>query len=673
MAQVCSAGLSIAFARWWKDSGKGMEWDHSREDYVLPRFRVPVNATELLAQVKKPLPTPKPIDSYGCPPTTRGPGNGLVLVPTDKLVYQGVHYVVASVILNLTEVRLPAFCPRETELLYQALLKEMFRSFYELDFGDVNVADLYRQEDTTEWGRQRRRVINYIFTGFNTEASVMNSLDDVQLALQINGLKSQLRSILGKENNVLGSTLHEGVAMTVHLKEIIAQLEAHARTINTLIKEDRLASDQAAQNEMVGEIYAVVEAHISEGFQALLRENEEQKQQLEKKIRPDFNQILASKKQVLEKIQASLGKRVRRFCEEQVRPHLGSARDGVVNSMNAGLEETRRLFSEEVSRVINMVKNAGQGISLTEVCSQLRALPTQSVQVHRCYEKTDELERFLSKVGPRFAFSGDRFLIQRAQNIIQQLLEDAAYTFQHLLVCTKPATGLSTETCQILDNTRVRVLKKFDSDSSAAGRQFVRDTLLELFLPYVLKSLDPTCKPELPVYEASLCTDDYGVIQIDSTYRELVLHVVSEEINRAMKKPSTQPGYSLYSESMSCLWDNEPRLSIAEAPRTSPAKTTRSTSPAESTPQSSAVGPLTEHKGQAENAAASENSEMSEADEGRRWLGVREGKAGATQGEGQNGLAEWNVSHLDNDDRKESGSHEPKSPSTVREMLEALK
>lgn len=151
-AQVCPAGLSIAFVRWWQDTGYGLEWDRSGEACVTPRIRVPINATELLAQVRKPLPTPKHTDAHGCPTTTRGPGNGLVLVPTGKLVYQGVHYAVASVVLNLTEVRLPAFCPRKTELLYQALLREMFQSFYELDFGNISVAGLYTKEGQTAQG-----------------------------------------------------------------------------------------------------------------------------------------------------------------------------------------------------------------------------------------------------------------------------------------------------------------------------------------------------------------------------------------------------------------------------------------------------------------------------------------------------------------------------------------
>ncbi|XP_060711203.1 protein Niban 1-like isoform X1 [Hemiscyllium ocellatum] len=395
----------------------------------------------------------------------------------------------------------------------------------------------------------------------------------------------------GSETEILSNMVMEDLCPVLE-----SQLLPHIRGPESKRKQTWL--------KMIGEMYAVVEMHVSEGFQALLRENEEQSLQLEKKIRSDFNQILTSKKQLVAKLQESLGERVRWCCEAQVRPHLESARDRLADPMNAGLEETRRLFSEEVNRVISVVKSTEQSSSsLAEVCSQLQALPYQSAHVQHCYKKTETLEQSLGELEPRFSFTGFRFLTHRAQNIIQQLLEDAVYTFQHLLVSTQPATGLSAEVSQRLDNTQVRVLKKLDSDSTAVRRQFVRDSLLEIFLPYVLKTVEPICKPELPMYEGCLCTDDDdGLIQIESTYNELVLHIVSEEINKAMKETSTQPSYSLYNESMGGLWNNEAQLGIAEDPRTSLAKVTLPASPEELPEPASAVGLLT----------ALENSKLSE-------------------------------------------------------------
>ncbi|XP_041033270.1 protein Niban 1-like isoform X2 [Carcharodon carcharias] len=445
---------------------------------------------------------------------------------------------------------------------------------------------------------------------------------------------------LGSETEILSNLVMEDLCPVLE-SQLIPQIRGpEAKRKQTWLK-------------MIREMYAVVETHVSEGFQALLRENEEQNLQLEKRIRPDFNQFLTSKKQLLEKIQASLGEQIRCCCEEQVRPHLRLALDGAADPMIAGLQETRKLFSEEVSRVISMVKSGGHGSSsLAEVCSQLQALPYQSVQMYHCYEKVEKLEQSLSELAPKFSFAGVRFLTQRAQNIIQQLLEDAVYTFQHLLVSTQPATGLSAEISQLLDNTRVRVLKKFDSDSIAAGRQFIRDSLLELFLPYVLKTLEPVCKPGLPMYEACLCAeDDDGVIRVESTYNELVLHIVTEEINKAMKETSTQPRYSLYNASMSCLWDNEPQLGNAESPRILLAEATHPTSPADLPEPASVIGPLTEHKDQAE---ASENSEVSEVDDGRQWQCLQEDWDSAIQGSGQNGSIKVNISQLDNEGLKKA-------------------
>ncbi|GCB75417.1 hypothetical protein scyTo_0020359 [Scyliorhinus torazame] len=198
-------------------------------------------------------------------------------------------------------------------------------------------------------------------------------------------------------------------------------------------------------------MYAVVEAQITEGFQTMLRENEEQSLHLEKTVRPDFSQILTSKKQLVKKIQV--------------------------------------------------------------------------------------------------------------------------YTFQHLLLSAQPAGGLSAEINQLLDNTRVRVLKKLDSDSTAAVRQFV-----------------------------------------------------------PMKETSTQPRYSLYSESMSCLWDKEPQLGNAESPRTFQAEAAHPTSPGELPEPDSVAGPLGEHQGQAEATA-------SEVDDASRRQWSQEDRGSAPQGDGQNGPA----------------------------------
>ncbi|XP_048473963.1 protein Niban 1-like isoform X1 [Rhincodon typus] len=403
----------------------------------------------------------------------------------------------------------------------------------------------------------------------------------------------------GSETEILSNMVMEDLCPV-----LVSQLLPHIRGPESKRKQTWL--------KMIGEMYAVVETHVSEGFQALLREIEEQTLQLEKKIRPDFNQILTSKKQLVAKLQESLGERIQWCCEAQVQPHMELARDRLADPMNTGLEETRRLFSEEVNRVISVVKSTEHSSSsLAKVLSQLQALPYQSAQLHHCYEKTETLEQSLSELAPRFSFTGVRFLTQRAQNIIQQLLEDAVYTFQHLLVSTQPATGLSAEVSQRLDNTQVRVLKKFDSDSTSAGRQFVRDSLLEIFLPYMLKTVEPICKPELPMYEGCLCADDDdGLIQIESTYNELVLHIVSDEINKAMKETSTQPCYSLYNESMDGLWSNNAQLDIAEDLRTSPSNASHPASPEELPEPTSAMGLL----------ATLENSKLSEVEDGWQCL-----------------------------------------------------
>ena len=54
-------------------------------------------------------------------------------------------------------------------------MREIFHKFYNLDFGDDNVRDLYKfKYDFVEGpGRQRRGVVNDGFTAFNTGTSMI--------------------------------------------------------------------------------------------------------------------------------------------------------------------------------------------------------------------------------------------------------------------------------------------------------------------------------------------------------------------------------------------------------------------------------------------------------------------------------------------------------------------
>lgn len=431
-----------------------------------------------------------------------------------------------------------------------------------------------------------RRLNTVLFGRDSFEARVF--LEAVRGYREQNGHYGICDLYLGSEIEILSNLVMEDLCPALE-----SQLIPHVRGPESKRKQTWL--------RMLGAMFGVVEGRVSERFQALVQDNEEQRQRLERAVRPDLSQILTSKKQLGHKLQASVGERVRDFCRAQVEPQLGSVRDAVAASVRDLLAETRTLFSQDVGEVISAVKSGGDNCSLPEVSSRLLEFPHHSAQLHLCYRKTNKLEEHLDKVAPHFTFDGVHFLVQRAENMVQQLMEDAVYTFQHMLASMQPAMGLPAETNQLLDNTRVLVLKKFDSDSNAAGRQFVRDTLLELVLPFVLKNLDPVCKPELPAYEADVPVDDEGVIQIENIYKELVLHVVSEEINKAMKVSSTGPEFSLYNESVDSPREGETQHSIAQH-----SNSTRATSPTDSPA-------LEEHRDETGSTSPSGNDTMAGA------------------------------------------------------------
>eukprot|EP00061_Rhincodon_typus_P004287 g22216.t1 len=99
------------------------------------------------------------------------------------------------------------------------------------------------------WGSIHSMPKNKIVASRVRVAEVLNGKINIQLALQIKGLKDQLRKILGEENIMVGAEPWENQAMTVHLKEIIAELERHAETVNVLIQEEGNAFEEAARNK----------------------------------------------------------------------------------------------------------------------------------------------------------------------------------------------------------------------------------------------------------------------------------------------------------------------------------------------------------------------------------------------------------------------------------------
>ncbi|XP_044540820.1 protein Niban 3 [Gracilinanus agilis] len=130
------------------------------------------------------------------------------------------------------------------------------------------------------------------------------------------------------------------------------------------------------------------------------------------------------------------------------------------------------------------------------VCS-LGDMPWDLGLMQPCYQKAELYWNSLQGLKERFGFHGTRNLVFSAQDLMQQLMENAVYTFQQLSEKhTSSATRRRQVVC-LLEKVKGRVLKKFESDSRFAQKHFVQEWLVQIFLPYLLRRLEVGCKLEM--------------------------------------------------------------------------------------------------------------------------------------------------------------------------------
>ncbi|XP_078010015.1 protein Niban 3 isoform X5 [Phascolarctos cinereus] len=179
------------------------------------------------------------------------------------------------------------------------------------------------------------------------------------------------------------------------------------------------------------------------------------------------------------------------------------------------------------------------------VCS-LGDMPWDLELMQPCYQKAELYWDSLQALKERFGFQGTKNLVFSAQDLMQQLMENAVYTFQQLSAQHVSSATRRRQVICMLEKVKGRVLKKFESDSSFAQKRFVQEWLVQIFLPYLLRRLELGCKLELHKYEKYVFADYSHIITIENIYEDVVLNFLNQKVNagmdRAAELRSFQPG-----------------------------------------------------------------------------------------------------------------------------------
>ncbi|XP_014742182.1 PREDICTED: protein Niban [Sturnus vulgaris] len=299
---------------------------------------------------------------------------------------------------------------------------------------------------------------------------------------------------------------------------------------------------------IVEETYGLVQQQVAEGLSTLKEECREFAKTLEGTIRSDMDQILNSKNFLAGKIKASVSEPAQKCCTENIQPFLTSILEELMGPISSGFMEVRSLFDKEVNEIIQDFQKTNDMTRLKENVDQLMTLPFNSVKMEPCYLKVNLLQEFLQDLKSRFKVYHIDFVIQRTQNFMQELMENAVYTFEQLFSPSRQADSAKVATT--IEKVKLRVLKQYDYDSSTIRKKIFQEALVQITLPTMQKTLASTFKPELQRYEQYIFADYTSVIQVENVYEEILHQTLLEEALKVIEEAAVLRKHNLFEDSL---------------------------------------------------------------------------------------------------------------------------
>uniref|UniRef100_A0A4W6FMU9 Niban apoptosis regulator 2b n=1 Tax=Lates calcarifer TaxID=8187 RepID=A0A4W6FMU9_LATCA len=305
-------------------------------------------------------------------------------------------------------------------------------------------------------------------------------------------------------------------------------------------------------------VYSLVQEQCQTQYETVLQKCEAARSSLEASIRTDMDQIITSKEHVTNKIKAVVLPKAEKLLKVSIQPYISSILDALMESTSQGFSEVRDLFFRELVDMSKNTLNEGTKETVAQHMEKISMLAFHPVKMHSCYEKVEHLS--LEGLQQRFDVSSPSVFVQRAQILMREQMDNAVYTFEQILHQSLESQG-TEELCKTIQRCQDRVIKKFDYDSSTVRKRFFREALLQIFIPYMLKQLSPSCASELPRFQELIFEDFSSFILVENIFEEVVLHSVMKDIMMAVKEAAVQRRHNLYRDSI-VLSNSDPSLHL---------------------------------------------------------------------------------------------------------------
>uniref|UniRef100_A0A667XDP1 Niban apoptosis regulator 2b n=1 Tax=Myripristis murdjan TaxID=586833 RepID=A0A667XDP1_9TELE len=369
------------------------------------------------------------------------------------------------------------------------------------------------EKEQQKWHAVFQDCVRHANDGLSEENKVQTPAftDAVRLYRQAHGHYGTWDMMCGVPSQILSNLVMEG--LLPELRELISPRlkgKMHERQRNWMLISDA--------------VYSLVQRQCQAQYEAVVQRCEAGRPVLEASIRTDMDQIITSKEHVTNKIRAVVLPKAEKLLKVSIQPYISSILDALMEPTSRGFSEVRDVFFREL---VDMSKNTlNEGTKETHM-EKISMLAFHPVKMQSCYEKVEQLS--LEGLQQRFDVSSPSVFVQRAQILMREQMDDAVYTFEQILHQSLESQG-TEGLCKTIQRCQDRVIKKFDYDSSTVRKRFFREALLQIFIPYMLKQLSPSCASELPRFQELIFEDFSRFILVENIFEEVVLHSVMKDI-----------------------------------------------------------------------------------------------------------------------------------------------
>ncbi|XP_054466589.1 protein Niban 2b [Anoplopoma fimbria] len=403
------------------------------------------------------------------------------------------------------------------------------------------------EKEQQKWHAVLQDCVRHANDGLSEDDKVQTPsfTDAVRLYRQAQGHFGTWEMMAGEPTQILSNLVMEG--LLPELRELISPRlkgKLHERQRNWMLISDA--------------VYSLVQGQCRAQYETLLQKCESACSSLEASIRTDMDQIITSKEHVTNKIREVVLPKAEKLLKVSIQPYISSILDALMEPTSRGFSEVRNVFFGELVDMSKNTLNEGTKETVAQHMEKISMLAFHPVKMQSCYEKVEPLN--LEGLQQRFDVSSTSVFVQRAQILMREQMDHAVYTFEQILHQSLESQG-ADELCKTIQRCQDRVIKKFDYDSSTVRKRFFREALLQIFIPYMLKQLGPSCSSELPRFRELIFEDFSRFILVENIFEEVVLQSIMKDIMMAVKEAAVQRRHNLYRDSI-VLSNSDPNLHL---------------------------------------------------------------------------------------------------------------